>query len=231
MIEEVESMSNTSKGRGIKGSKYWMQLIPNTVIKTEFDRMIGEKLRWLSPLVANDYMEYELSHSFICQQLGITDREKAFSFWPRRQPQWDGIAVGEDSGTLYLVEAKAHLREMESRCRASLESKDKIIKAMREVFSGYAKANDFNIWMERYYQLGNRLTFLEYMKKMNLPRYPHVKLLLINFTDDMTYLPTTEEDWKRHYEKVFEEMTGEKKIPSDVRCIYLSVKDWAGVIL
>lgn len=78
---------------------------------------------------------------------------------------------------------------------------------------------------------GESAYFLEYMKKMNLPRYPHVKLLLINFTDDMTYLPTTEEDWKRHYEKVFEEMTGEKKIPFDVRCIYLSVKDWTGVII
>ena len=34
-------MSNTSKGRAEKGSKFWMQMIPNTGLKEEFDKIIG----------------------------------------------------------------------------------------------------------------------------------------------------------------------------------------------
>ena len=86
-------MSNTSKGRGVKGSKFWMQMIPNTGLKEEFDKIIGEELEWLSPLEGEEilYEEYELGAKEMITELGITD-VSIFDFWPKRQPQWDGIA-------------------------------------------------------------------------------------------------------------------------------------------
>ena len=64
-------MSNTSKGRGVKGSKFWMQMIPNTGLKEEFDKIIGEELEWISPLEGEEklYEEYELGSKEMIKEL------------------------------------------------------------------------------------------------------------------------------------------------------------------
>ena len=63
--------SNTSKGRGIKGSKYWIQtVIEDECLRNKLDSMIGEPLVWISPLAGskNTYDEYELKDSYVCDQ-------------------------------------------------------------------------------------------------------------------------------------------------------------------
>ena len=222
-------MSNTSKGRGVKGSKFWMQMIPNTGLKEEFDKIIGEELEWLSPLEGEEilYEEYELGAKEMITELGITD-VSIFDFWPKRQPQWDGIALSKDKKTLYIVEAKAHISEIDSKCSASEESKQIIEKAMQEVHDDKYPAEKFFPWMNDYYQLGNRLTFLQKMKE-KLPEsnsigIKDVKLVLINFTDDFTFKSEPVEVWKDHYREVFEKMTGNEDAPEDVINIFYSVK-------
>ena len=217
--------SNTSKGRGEKGSKFWMQMIPNTKLKEQFDQFVGDELRWLSPLKGekSEYLEYELSHPCICGELEIDAPKTAFEFWPERQPQWDGIAVSDETKTLYLVEAKAHLAEIDSRCSAGEKSKEMISKAMRAVFDQHYGGGDYHARMEDYYQLGNRLTFLHRMKGMNLEKYPNVKLVLLNFVNDYTYRPTEQPDWQNHYRKVFKKMTGQTGVPDDVLVVYYDV--------
>ena len=222
-------MSNTSKGRGVKGSKFWMQMIPNTGLKEEFDKIIGEELVWLSPLEGEEklYEEYELGSKKMVTQLGITD-VSIFDFWPKRQPQWDGIALSKDKKTLYIVEAKAHISEIDSKCSASEESKQIIEKAMQEVHDDKYPAEKFFPWMNDYYQLGNRLTFLQKMKE-KLPEansigIKDVKLVLINFTDDFTFKSEPVEVWKDHYREVFEKMTGSAETPEDVINIFYCVK-------
>lgn len=216
-------MSNTSLGRGEKGSKFWMQMIPNTPLANEFDRLVGDEVRWLCPLENEEYKEYELREKPICEALGIEEPETAFSFWPRRQPQWDGIAVSEKSGTLYIVEAKAHLKELESRCSAGEESKRIILDAMKSVHDAQYPDGDFCLWENGYYQLGNRLTFLQKMKELNLEKYPNVKLVLLNFVNDYTYRPTDLASWKDDYKKVFSLMTGTENVPDDVIVMYCDV--------
>lgn len=222
-------MSNTSKGRGVKGSKFWMQMIPNTGLKEEFDKIIGEELVWLSPLEGEEklYEEYELGSKEMVTQLGITD-VSIFDFWTKRQPQWDGIALSKDKKTLYIVEAKAHISEIDSKCSASEESKNIIERAMQEVHDDKYPLGDFDLWMNGYYQLGNRLTFLEKMKEKlpeaNLIGIKDVKLVLINFTDDFTFKSEPVKVWKDHYREVFEKMTGNDDTPEDVINIFYSVK-------
>lgn len=222
-------MSNTSKGRGVKGSKFWMQMIPNTGLKEEFDKIIGEELVWLLPLEGEEklYEEYELGSKEMTKELGITD-VSIFDFWPKRQPQWDGIALSKDKKTLYIVEAKAHISEIDSKCSASEESKKIIERSMREVYDDKYPLGDFDLWMNGYYQLGNRLTFLQNMKE-KLPEansigIKDVKLVLINFTDDFTFKSEPVEVWKDHYREVFEKMTGNEDTPEDVINIFYSVK-------
>lgn len=218
-------MSNTSLGKAEKGSKFWMQLVPGTELKEEFDKAIKDEVTWLCPLEHEDYREYELREAPICKALGIADPKAAFSFWPHRQPQWDGIAVSEQTGTLYLVEAKAHLKEMESICRAGEVSRQLIESTMQYVHAAYYSKANYILWTEGFYQLGNRLTFLKKMQEMKLDKYPTVKLVLLNFVNDYTHRSTYPEAWEAHYKAVMPDMTGLDAVPDDIEIVYIDVKD------
>ena len=206
-------MSNTSKGKAVKGSKYMMQMIASSLQKDILDKKIGEELVWLSPIEDTDYEEYQLSESTVCEFIGIEYDKKMFDFWPDRQPQWDGIAIGKETGTLYLFEAKSHLSETETNCSASSEASKKLIsETMSKVASSVYNMNDDKVfnenWMKNNYQLANRLTFLHKMKQIisNAVFCANVKLVLVNFVNDTTW--SVEErvkdprEWINHYDEV-----------------------------
>lgn len=224
-------MSNTSKGRGIKGSKYWMQtIVEKKEYRTELDQMIGDTLTWISPLAGENgtYDEYELQHKIVLKELGIT-KEKAqeyFSFWPKRQPQWDGIAISKDTKTLYIVEAKAHLRELNSKLSASNEdSIRQITDSMKNVQIEKYEKGDFSKWINGYYQLANRLTFLYNLNKMTFPVIKKAKLVLLNIAEDHTYVPVSINEWEQHYKDVMMDMIGQENAPDDVILLFYSVKE------
>ena len=224
-------MSNTSKGRGTKGSKFWMQVVvENSNLRDELDNQIGESLEWLSPLAGNneEFLEYKLNQKVMLDKLGITEEEgkNIFSFWPNNQPQWDGLAISKDGETLYLVEAKAHLSELNSKLSATNPTSVKqITNTMREVHKEYFASGNFEAWTDKYYQLANRLTFL---KKLQLVRFPvinKVKLVLLNFVDDFTNIETQTIEWEAHYKKVFNEMIGTEKAPLEVIVVNYNVSN------
>lgn len=216
-------MGNTSKGRGTKGSKYWMQTVVNSELNTQLNNFLGTKVKWLSPLKSEDYVEYKLNQDSICKKIGIKKDE--YSFWPTNQPQWDGIAISEDDKTLFLIEAKGHLDEMDSHLSAnSQKSINLITKSMKEVFDKKYSGGDFEKWINGYYQLGNRLTFLEKLNEISTKTGKQVKLVLLNFVDDYTHKKTTEKQWISYDKKVFKEMTGKETTPKDVIVINFSVK-------
>ena len=223
------SYSNTSKGRGIKGSKYWIQtVVEDQILQNKLNSMIGEPLIWISPLAGpeNTYDEYELKDPYVCEQMGVSseDAKFLFSFWPKRQPQWDGLALDSTGHTLYLVEAKAHLAELDSKCSASNPvSKELILNSMQTIHDQYFPNGDFNSWVNNYYQLGNRLTFLRMLNEKRFGHINSVKLVLLNFVNDKKYKPTAEREWLEHYENVWLEMIGESSAPQDVIVINYDV--------
>jgi len=116
--------------------------------------------------------------------------ETVISTWRKEWPQtgnsmnWDLIGSAENHGekTWILIEAKAHLGELEQNCGASAESLAKIEKALAET----AKRNgitilDKNPWTKKYYQLANRIYVLDLLKRHNIK----VKLVNIYFIGDM----------------------------------------------
>lgn len=216
--------------RGEVGSQFWIRMLVNTLLKDDFDVTLGDKLRWISPVRDENYKEYKLSHENAMNELGLDPKKKSsvYSFWPGGQPQWDGIAVSKKSKILYLVEAKAYLDEMKKHDSSGAEdpkSIKKIEDSMRSVCKEQYDAEAlFNNWTNGYYQLANRLTFLQKMKDMKLSEYPNVKLVLLNFVNDYTKKPTLTEEWKDHYRKVFKVMTGSEAIPKDVIMIFHDVK-------
>ena len=225
-------MSNTSNEKATKGSKFWMQKIVNDdSLRARLEEMLCEKsLRWYSPLQAESYKEYQLKESKIFSEvLGLSrkDFKIKFSFWPTNQPHWDSIAASAD-GKLYLFETKAHVKEMNSKISATNpDSIEKILNSMRLTFAELSEsgAGNFVSWSEKYYQLGNRLTFLHFMNQMTFPKIRRTILVLLNITDDETYISTPKENWTRHYEEVFREMLGKNFPPPNVEVIYFPAED------
>ena len=219
-------MSNTSNERATKGSKFWMQKIVNDdSLRARLEEMLDGKIfHWYSPLQAESYKEYQLKEPKIFSEaLGLSREEfkMKFSFWPTNQPHWDSIAAAD--GILYLFEAKAHVKEMNSKISATnIESIEKILNSMRATFAEFSDttAADFESWTEKYYQLGNRFTFLHFMNRMTFPKIFRTVLILLNITDDETYIPTSKKIWTDHYEKVFQEMLGKNFPPPNVEVIY-----------
>lgn len=223
-------MSNTSNERVTKGSKFWMQRIANDELSTaRLETLLGERnLRWLSPLEVESFKEYQLKEPKIFSAaLGLSRDEfrDKFSFWPTNQPHWDAISVSADGKILYLFEAKAHVKETFSRISATNPaSVKKISTALRATFDELSTAGDFATWTEKFYQLGNRLTFLHFMNQMTLPKIERVELVLLNVTDDRTFIPTPQKIWARHVDEMFREMLGRSQPPPNMSVIYFSGK-------
>lgn len=220
-------MSNTSNEKAEKGSKFWVQKIVNENFYTaKFEEVFGAKLIFLSPLESESFKEYQLRDAKIFSSvLGLTKAEldEKFSFWAKNQPHWDAIATSTDGKILYLFEAKAHLKELQSKLTATNKSSiEKITNSMQKVFEKISVGTnaDFKIWTEKYYQLGNRFTFLHNMNQINFPKIQRTILILLNITDDKTYIPTSQEKWQKHYEEVFQQMTGQNSPPENVKIIY-----------
>ena len=92
------------------------------------------------------------------------------NYWPyssKGQHNWDGIIVHDDE--YILLEAKAHLKELDSDI--SKDAKESSIIKINKAFE--ETKNSFNIstknnWFKRYYQLANRIAFINFLHKNNI---------------------------------------------------------------
>ena len=91
-------------------------------------------------------------------------------YWPKKSQNWDAILYcspivpkSKLEDKWIIVEAKAQLKELDSPCKAESE---KSIKQIETAFEATQKR--FNIktkdsWLKQYYQLANRLAFVNFM--------------------------------------------------------------------
>ncbi len=107
----------TVQRTGFKGSLKWIQLLVNDrpgILNQKIRD--GASIRWVSPLKNDDFAEYRDIDFLIVLGLGhLQDQLK--NFWPNRGPQWD--ALGKSENKYYLVEAKANIPEINSKCQAN----------------------------------------------------------------------------------------------------------------
>lgn len=221
-------MNNTNHCKQVKGSKKWIQTVTSEKkYKETVDNLLGVNLKWVSPVKETAYKEFELIS--YADDLGLNKEEaKAiFSFWPKRQPQWDGMAIGRkgEEKDLYLFEAKAHINELRSYCQAKPgENRKKIEEALRSFQKeNYPDANT-ECWLKGYYQLANRLLFLNKIKAMKSTEYAGVKLVLLYFANDFTHIPTTVEKLSESSEKAMLKLTGVRAVPQDVIELFIDVE-------
>lgn len=157
-----------------KGSQRWLQIAVNNS-PTSLDRALhqcgalkaDDSVEWRSPLKSDGFKEYHDKKAL--RQLGIAQLQNCSlcAFWPKRGPHWDALGISR-SGSLVLVEAKAHISEIKSSgTRAkSLESLELIresLLAARRYYAPRAKVD----WSSTFYQYTNRLAFQFLLRELN----------------------------------------------------------------
>ena len=106
-------------------------------------------------------------------------------FWPQtgNVPNWDAVGLLEsNSGVEYiLVEAKAHVEEIQSSCGAREQGG---LDAIRKALDAAINANGLTVsvesWLKPYYQYANRLAHLHFLLQHDTP----ARLLFIYFCGD-----------------------------------------------
>jgi len=185
----------TPQPLGTKGSLAWMQALVNRYPE-RLNAAVGEALgvhagsiTWVSPLAADGYAEYR-DQGFLAK-LGITlPKHSLPEFWPSRGPQWD--ALGKTPTGVILVEAKAHINELGSKCAAGTVSLARIQASLRQVQRGIGIVDDFD-WTTQYYQYANRLAHLYLLRELN---GIEAELVLLCFLNDHEMRgPTDEQQW------------------------------------
>ena len=131
----------------LKGDLYWLDFPKNTVplsLDGEF-----EGINFLKEYISkSDY-----------DNLSVKWR----NYWSMkgRQPSWDGIILHKNNSETewVIVEAKAHINELKSVTKSS--SNEQIIEAFKSAQSRFEIAS--NNWFGDYYQLANRLAFINFL--------------------------------------------------------------------
>ncbi len=118
-------------------------------------------------------------------------------FWPQtgNQQNWDAVGIVQvgSSVDLLLVEAKAHIGELESKCGASEEGGRGTIREAIEKTQAYYNISPTHAkhdWLNHYYQYANRMCALYFLNTHNVS----TRLLYIYFTGEDPD-PKTAAEW------------------------------------
>lgn len=213
--------SNTSDGSAFKGSKRAMQSLSSISNPGLLNEILDDKLEWISPRKEDNYKEYQMNNPIILNTLGITEEVKTEYFtgwWPTRQPQWDGIALGKDK-SLYLFEAKSRRNEIarakKGKSQTNNEMKYGSIMTMASKLFGVENTeSNSDVWCYKYYQVSNRIAFQQRLieiSKAHNTNYRDVKMVFLNFVNDRTWeaekqMVYSGEMWDAHYDKILRSM-------------------------
>jgi hypothetical protein len=161
-------MAGYGQQTGERGSLKWIQRLINDrsdllekPLRKQFKIAPDVRFEWKSPLKHKGFEEYRDADFLkaICMGEHIGRLQE---FWPRRGPQWDALGVLSD-GTALLVEAKAHLSELLSRCSArSPASVEQIANAFRQTTTDLGVTSP-NPWETPFYQYANRIAHLHFL--------------------------------------------------------------------
>ncbi|WP_419725460.1 hypothetical protein [Terrisporobacter petrolearius] len=215
--------------------KYWIRkIIKENNGSVLNERIINRDTRiefidWLSPLENENFREYMLNSPSLIEKLnnnGFTLKKEDLSFWPQREPVWDGIGLAtmKDSQEkmIVLVENKSSIKELRSKLASTNEdNKRLILDSMKETYDELGIKGDFNKWFDTYYQIANRFTFMHQLMKKGYK----VKLVFLNIVDDHMYKNISKAQWVEEYCKMLNEFMGERFVPRDVVIIDLNVHE------
>jgi hypothetical protein len=184
-----------------KGSQKWIRIlvnkcpeILNAYIRCKIPSLSERDIIWLSPLEREGFKEYQ-DDAFL-EKIGLQELTGELSdFWPKNGPVWDGLGkTSNETGetAFFLVEAKAHVSELITKCGAKDEfSLYTISKALDETQRWLNCRNPKIDWKSGFYQYANRLAHLYFLRERNREAY----LVFLYFVGDPTHISTSREAW------------------------------------
>lgn len=213
------------QNKGQRGSQKWLQQAVEQDWPDLGDPILaalppGRRIKWLSPLVDDDYAEYR-DGSFLVR-LGLPHLSGALDkFWPRRGAVWDGLAC-TDHGEVLLVEAKAHIGEFCSgSCQAEATASIAQIKQSLAWTANAIGASDLfeTVGFHAFYQYANRLAHVAWLKDQGVEAY----LVLVGFVHDGS-MPgtTTHEAWEAAYKVADQALGIPRKHPLSASIIHVN---------
>lgn len=224
-------MARKEHGRAAKGSEKWLQLAANeysvlsrTLIAKQL-QLDPSNIEWLSPLECDGYAEYT-DQDFI-NLLGVELKGHPLKkFWPNSGPNWDGL-VKTDRSQVLLVEAKAHIDEMDRQGSSATnpESIEQIACSLKET-QQFLDA-DHSIDWAKYpiYQYANRLAHLYLLAELNgIDSY----LLMIYFLNDTKMGgPDSSDLWEDaiHKQYVHMGLPQDHRLSDRIINLYLDVRE------
>lgn len=215
---------------GKKGSQKWIQEIiekfPDILLRhiQQHKKLQGvQNIDWVSPIKEDNFAEYR-DTGFLAK-LGLEEYSNALSsFWPEGGPQWDALGIDTyNRRRVFLVEAKSHISELITICRAchpkSIEQIDSSIQKTQK----FLGIKPIIPWTEGFYQYANRIAHLYFMRQI---AKVDAFLLFIYFLNDNTLIPTTKEQWLGALE-IQEKLMGlsSHKLQQFIVKIFIDVKD------
>jgi hypothetical protein len=162
----------------------------NSRIKASLNLSEQLKIEWVSP-IPPDYAEY--SDDEFLRVLDLDPKKiRLNDFWPNGGPHWDGLGKGND-GSVFLVEAKAHIPEIVSSPSGASGESLNTIRAQLERTKDFLNAKRNVDWTMHFFQYANRLAHLKFLRCDNeLSAF----LVFIYFVGDQDMNgPSTKEEW------------------------------------
>ena len=141
------------------------------------------------------------------------------NFWPpkknhRNQQNWDAVGyVQVDSqNEILLVEAKAHVEELKSPCKAESQGGLPMITNALNDVKRYYGVKDSIDWLKPYYQYANRLAVLYFLNTHNIP----ARLIFIYFMGDdypSKICPKNNDEWRKYLNDMYNTLGLGDKLP------------------
>lgn len=218
MRQGPSSMPRHGQRRGTKGSLKWIQDLVNLHPAVLDEAIEGGPVEWRSPLADDDYAEY-WDQAFLDRLRVTLPNRLLHTFWPRSGPRWDALGLGLDQRVV-LVEAKAHLDEVESLSRAKPQSRVVIQAAFAEVARKW-QVTDIGNWLTTYYQYANRLAHAYLLSELNaIP----TTLVFVHFIGAAEVQgPATKAEWQAKLRHVHGALGIHNRMPPYVRDVFVDV--------
>jgi len=157
-------------------------------------------------------------------------------FWPQtgNVPNWDAVGLLESNSRVeyLLVEAKAHIEELQSSCSASENGGlDMIRKALEETIKANGFSANVEDWLSPYYQYANRLAHLNFFLQHDIP----ARLVFIYFLGDdwggqtlrgkPPICPADAHGWEASLREMHDRlrMSGQSTLEQRIHSLFLSV--------
>jgi hypothetical protein len=211
-------MPRRRQPRGTKGSLKWIQDLVNLHPEVLDEAIQEGPVEWRSPLADDDYAEY-WDQAFL-DRLGVTLPDRPLhTFWPPSGPRWDalGLVLCE---RVVLVEAKAHLDEVESFARAEGESRSMIRAAFGEVGRRWGVPEVSN-WLTTHYQYANRLAHAFLLNELNAS--PAILAFVHFIGAEEVEEPATKDEWQAKLGDMHRALGIRDRVPRYVRNVFVDV--------